>query len=57
MASPPGGGDGAAGSADQLEELRVRLIKATKDGLHKHWFTENGVIKSSGTVTDHEVFV
>ena len=33
----------------ELEELRLRLVKATKDGKHKHWFAEDGAVKS-GTV-------
>ena len=33
----------------ELEEVRLRLMKAAKDGKHKYWFAEDGTVKS-GTV-------
>ena len=41
----------------ELEEVRLRLVKAAKDGKHKYWFAEDGTVNDSGTVTRHHEVV
>ena len=64
--SPVGGEASSAGKEKyscqfctqaELEEVRLRLVKAAKDGKHKYWFAEDGTVNDSGTVTRHHEVV